>query len=667
MSGAIAGTTGGLAAEFGLARAAAAAFGAGFGCMAAELTAVRLLAPYFGDSAYVWTNVIGVILVALALGACLGGRLAAAPSAGSWPARLLLASALLLGLAPWFGGPLGRFLIPDDLPLDAAMPALVRGSLVASAVLFVPAMLLLGAVSPLLVSAAARAGAPVGRAAGWISAAGTIGSLCGTFGATHWLVPQFGSRIALVAAAVALALAALLVARRRPAAGAIAALLSIGGLLLPAAVQPARPGELRLAELESRYQYLQVVQQPGVPGQRTLLRINEGLDSYHSVAIAGSAFTGGAYYDWHGLVPGLLPAEARERPWRALSIGDAAGSLRRVYQALYPGVMVDGVDIDPATMQLGDAHFPGPKAAGRRFAVDGRVFVANSRDQWQVIHVDAYSHQVYVPAHLASHQFFARCRERLVDGGVLACNVGALRPDDPVLRAIGTTLAAEFGHALAVQVPNTRNFLLVARRGAQPDPAQVAGLAELPLDGLSPADQAHWRRLVDVARDATLWIDVADGGPVLDDDRPVLDQLLHDSYVARLDVPDLLDCTGAVDPAGAELAAYEERRRRNWPGVLAAVAGSRAPTALLREYAGDARWSMRQLEAAVAEYSAALTLAGDPASQQRLRGNLAILAEEVQPLRRAHQVGTRNAWLEALLLAALAATGCAVLWRSRAA
>lgn len=666
MSAATTGAAGGPSPAFTLWRAALAAFGAGFGCMAAELTAVRLLAPYFGDSAYVWTNVIGVILVALALGACLGGRLAASPAADRWPARLLLASAVLLGLSPWFGGPLGRFLVPENLPLDAAMPALVRGSLVASAVLFVPAMLLLGAVSPLLVSAAARAGAPVGRAAGWISAAGTIGSLCGTFGATHWLVPQFGSRVALVVAGVALAVAALLVAVRRPLAVAVAGLLAVSAGLLPDAVQPPRAGELRLAELESRYQYLQVVQQPDPAGTRTLLRINEGLDSYHSVAIADSVFTGGAYYDWHGLVPGLLSKGLREQSWRVLSIGDAAGSLRRVYRALYPEVQVDGVDIDPATMALGDAHFPGQKADGRRYAIDGRVFVANSREQWQVIHADAYSHQVYVPAHLASRQFFALCRQRLVDGGVLACNVGALRPDDPVLRAIGSTVAAEFGHALAVQVPNTRNFLLVARRGERPEPTQLAELgAVAPAAGA--ADRSHWQRLVTVASDPTVWFDVGEGGPVLDDDRPVLDQLLHQSYVARLDVDDLVACTGTVDPSGAELAAYDERRRRNWTGVLQAIAKSRAPTATLREYAGDSRWSMRQLAAATAEYEAALALASDESSRARLRGNLAILAEERQPLQLAGEIATRNAWLEALLLVALVVTGWAVLWRSRSA
>ena len=55
----------------------AIAFLGGAAVMTLELAAVRLLAPRFGDSAPVWTNTIGVILVALALGASLGGRLAA--------------------------------------------------------------------------------------------------------------------------------------------------------------------------------------------------------------------------------------------------------------------------------------------------------------------------------------------------------------------------------------------------------------------------------------------------------------------------------------------------------------------------------------------------------------------------------------------------------------
>ncbi|MCK5944691.1 MAG: fused MFS/spermidine synthase, partial [Planctomycetes bacterium] len=433
----------------------------GFGVMAAELTAVRLLAPHFGDSAYVWTNVIGVILAAMALGATLGGRLSARDSAPTWPFRLLLVGGVLLAVAPFLTRWLGGALLPDDLPLDAAMPVLIRGSLVATAVVFAPPLLLLAAVSPLLIVLLARRGTGLGRAAGDVAAAGTVGSLVGTFAATHWLVPSLGCRLALLVAAGVLLLAALLVApRRRRAAGAGAmVLVALSALLHGGPLRPVGAGGELLAERETPYQFLQVQRHEVGGATRTTLVINEGLDSHHSLAVKGSAFTGGAYYDWHGIAPLLAVDGGDAAGVRALSIGDAAGTLRQVYAALYPGVTVDAVDIDPATMALGDEFFTQDKAAGRRFAIDGRQFVEHAAERWDVIHVDAYAHQVYVPAHLASREFFAAARERLTDGGVLACNVGALTLDDPVLQAIAATVGDVFDEVRAFQIPRTRNAL----------------------------------------------------------------------------------------------------------------------------------------------------------------------------------------------------------------
>lgn len=658
------------AGTLGVGRAAAVAALAGVACMAAELAAVRVQAPHFGDSAYVWTNVIGVILAAWAAGAWVGGRLAPRPGAAALLAGMLVAAGGLLGLAPYLAGPLGDWLLPPTLPLDAAMPAIVRGSLLATLLLFAPPMLLLGSAGPMLVARLSTQGVAVGRAAGAVSAAGTAGSLLGTFAATHWLIPTFGCRLALGAAGGVLLLAAsLLLAtwRGRAGPGALLVLVLVGGIAPRGPLRAPLAGQELLAERESRYQFLQVVREP-LPdgGRRTLLVINEGLDSFHSVAVDGSCFTGGAYYDWHALAPLLVAPGGRPAHLRALSIGDAAGSLRAVYAGVHPGVPVDAVDIDPACLELGELHFRGEKAVGERTALDGRVYLQQAQRRWHVIHVDAYAHQVYVPAHLASREFFELAHRQLEVDGVLACNVGALHAGDPVLRAIGTTIAAVFGHALALPVPRSRNFLVVARKGERPDvarlPTELAGGERLSAD-----DATHWRTILRTAAAPDRWQDVGTGGEVLTDDRPVLDELLHQSYVRGARAVGLVACEGSIEPTGAESAAYAARARLDWQAVLAAVASSRLATPYLREVAGDARWSMRELQAATAEYEAALALVapGDAAARQRLQGYLQQLLLDRGPGLAAEQTATRNGWLLFGLLGAMAAGVAAWSWRSR--
>ena len=77
----------------------------GFATMSVELTAVRAMAPHFGDSAYVWTNVIGVILafeqLGQATGAAGGGAASQVASAAVMAAiaEALVATAVGIGVA----------------------------------------------------------------------------------------------------------------------------------------------------------------------------------------------------------------------------------------------------------------------------------------------------------------------------------------------------------------------------------------------------------------------------------------------------------------------------------------------------------------------------------------------------------------------------------------
>src|SRR5207237_8066814 len=80
-------------------------FGAGIGALATEITASRLLEPYFGSSTVVWANLIGIVLAALALGYWLGGRVADRHPRPTLLGFIVLGAALTVAAIPFVAKP----------------------------------------------------------------------------------------------------------------------------------------------------------------------------------------------------------------------------------------------------------------------------------------------------------------------------------------------------------------------------------------------------------------------------------------------------------------------------------------------------------------------------------------------------------------------------------
>src|SRR3954454_147964 len=72
----------------------AAVFACGAVLLGVEIAASRVLAPFFGNSLFVWGALIGVVLAGLAVGYAVGGALA-----DRLPTPALLVSVILLGSA----------------------------------------------------------------------------------------------------------------------------------------------------------------------------------------------------------------------------------------------------------------------------------------------------------------------------------------------------------------------------------------------------------------------------------------------------------------------------------------------------------------------------------------------------------------------------------------
>jgi hypothetical protein len=186
-----------------------AIFVAGISTLGAEIAAARLVAPAFGASTVVWANTIAVVLVALAGGYWLGGRLADRHPHAPGMARAALLGAALVALIPLVAIPL------LDITEDSL--AELPGSLLALLVLVAPPVLVLGALSPWAIRLRLRAVARAGDVTGRIYALSTAGGLVGNFAAALALIPLVGTRWTFLICAALLAAVSAPVAWSRPA------------------------------------------------------------------------------------------------------------------------------------------------------------------------------------------------------------------------------------------------------------------------------------------------------------------------------------------------------------------------------------------------------------------------------------------------------------------
>src|SRR5579885_474882 len=182
-------------------------FVAGACSLAVELSASRLLAPYFGTSLFVWANLIGLILLYLTLGYYIGGRLA---DRYPYPATLYgmtTIAAFLISLIPFLSRPILHW---SQSSFATYSVGVFYGSLVSVILLFALPMILLGCVSPFAIRLRIEQVGKSGSTAGQLYAISTAGSILGTFLPVLWLIPNIGTYKTFFTFAVALLLVSIL-------------------------------------------------------------------------------------------------------------------------------------------------------------------------------------------------------------------------------------------------------------------------------------------------------------------------------------------------------------------------------------------------------------------------------------------------------------------------
>lgn len=454
-----------------------AVFIGGVSSIGIEITASRLIAPYFGNSTIIWATVIGLTLAYLSIGYYLGGKLADRFPSERFFYSLFAAAALGTAIIP----PLSRPILNASLDAFANLSiGAFYGSLLGVLVLFLIPITLLGCISPLALRLRLQGVEQAGGTAGALYALSTVGSIIGSFLPVIVLIPYLGTRWTFYAFAIALALMALLGLLRDRAhksaattALVIVAVIAIALFGTGGNLRKAEAGQL-LYEGESEYNYIQVVHN----GDEIGLVLNEG-HAIHSIYNPNQLLTGGPW-DYFMMGPFFNQNQQITDVRSLCLIGLAGGTTARQFTQVYgPNVQIDGVEIDPEIVKIGREYFNMTEPNLNVIVQDGRYFLRTTQKRYDVIGVDAYR-QPYIPFQLTTKEFFQESYDHLNSGGVMVLNAGRYGTDYRLVNAIATTMRAVFPNVYLIDVGRFSNTMIIATKDASTVGNFAANVARLP-------------------------------------------------------------------------------------------------------------------------------------------------------------------------------------------
>lgn len=463
-----------------------AVFAAGALLMALEVSAFLIIGKTFGSALRETTAVIVIFLAAMAVGYWAGGR-----AGDRWPRPYtlvitLIGAAATLLVVPW---------------IDAAISPLITTSsfaapthaFLATTILFAIPAFLLAATSPIAVRLFATTTVHSGSTAGTISALSTSGSIVGSIVTAFLLIDWLASvsrTVTFVAMATLATAVLLLVAQSdrpryaRPGAAALLVLFLGGAFVRARVFEPSEAGLRPVFVADSAYHHIVVTDR----GPMRELRFNANVQS---MMLRNDPYGPGLAYTDAMHIARLMRPETR----RILMIGLGGGTIARQFTHFDPRAQVDVVEVDPVVVDVARRYFGVQPGARLRIHVgDGRTFLRQSRDQWDLIMVDAYTTNRYgdtVPPHLTTQEFFRDASSRLAEGGIV--HFHCAYTNSMLMGALHKTMGSVFssvlrtdGELLASNVPLIAGKESLLARARQSPAARLPHL-ETAIARLSPA------------------------------------------------------------------------------------------------------------------------------------------------------------------------------------
>jgi len=232
---------------------------------------------------------------------------------------------------------------------------------------------------------------------------------------------------------------------------------SLAGVVLALLITaPARGQEDRIVyQVRSDYQLITVLDTAG--GYRQLIfdgRL-DGTDAVQSEMNLANPEELRLSYARH--IMAALPLV--ENPRRILIVGLGGACMQRYLYKLLPQATIETAEIDPKVREVAAQYFYFKEDARQIVhLVDGRKFIEQSKDKFDIIFLDAFTAES-IPYRLTTREFLEAVRARTADGGLVCANLWDGRSDYP---DILKTYAAVFPELHVLKCAYSGNSILLA-------------------------------------------------------------------------------------------------------------------------------------------------------------------------------------------------------------
>ena len=401
---------------------------AGFILMVFELVAARVLAPTIGSSTYVWTSVIGVIILALSAGYWWGGKIADLRARQSDIGLLFLLVAFTIAATAIIHTAFLQTV--SEWQIDVRFAAVI-----ASLVLFAPTSFLLGAVSPYLAKLNVVSLSTSGSAVAHLGALNSLGGIVGTFLTGFVLFEVMGIRNILTALIVLCAMLAWwagLVPRTRNVVFLLVAIML--------ALLAATGGKVIAIDTTSAHYTIETVQ---VHNQEVRL-LASGPGGKQSGIFLGAPRE---LVFWYTREIAQVVSQ-HQQPKHILVLGGGAYTLPAYFAAKYPTAQIDVIEIDPQLAAIAEKYFAyQPSKNIRHIAMDARTYVNHAATVYDVVVVDAFGDDS-VPLSLVTAEYGVAVKRIVALDGIVVANIlaGERGACGELLNAVTRPYADRFRH-----------------------------------------------------------------------------------------------------------------------------------------------------------------------------------------------------------------------------